>query len=403
MIICNTDSLKRTNRGRVLKDIFDSGSISRKQISSNLSLTPATVTNIANFLLRNHLIDEVGVQKEIRSGPMARLLKVSQNQYFICAVHVGRSVLKLGVTTLSGEIHSYTFLPIQRCSAHEIKNKIVEYVKQTQKKLGLTILGVGVCISEGTSTREQTISPAHVGLNNYPLEEYLEKELGIPVMIDGLLPAMAEEAILFSRRNIPKSSVIIYDGAILGLCSTYDSFVLRGSNNLAGALYQYRLNDNVSIEDEVCIPQIIRRNFVDMATKNSMDLQKKNEDITVEQFSAYWKRIMAQYAEGDSTIGTIVNRRYEAIAQLLVDVTILLDPERILIKSIYSDNGQEKQELSRILASYKRRMGKFNRPFPDISFEIVEREFSIKSASAIMLKRLLAMDACFDGYWEETL
>lgn len=399
MIVSNTDSLKRANRARVMKEIFDSGPISRKQISANLSLTPATVTNIANFLLKNRLIEEVGVQKEKRSGPRAILLKVSQNQYYICAVHIGRNVLKLGIVTLSGEICSYRFSSIQNHSAQDIEKMILAYVTQVRQEQSLTILGVGVCVSGNVSSEEKIISALYPDLNGYPLKENLEQQLEIPVVLDGLLPAMAEESILFSRNDLPKSSIIIYDGAFLALSCTYGSLVLRGSNDLAGAMYQCQMADGISLEDEICIPQIIKKNFLHQVTNSLLD----TDDIDIEQLSAYWQKIMLSYTSGDPLAKVVIDRRNEAFAQLLARVTVLFDPESILIKSVYSTPGNESSDLSHILTVYHQYFQQLSRPLPNISFEVMHREFSIRSSAAIILRDILSMGSHLDNFWSDSL
>lgn len=397
MIVSNTDTLKRANRARVMKEIFDSGPISRKQISANLSLTPATVTNIANFLLKNRLIEEVGVQKEKRSGPRAILLKVSQNQYYICAVHIGRNVLKLGIVTLSGEICSYHFSSIQNHSPQDIEEMICEYITQVRQEQALTVLGVGICVSGNVSSEEKIISALYPGLNGYPLKKNLEQHLEIPVVLDGLLPAMAEESILFSRNELPKSSIIIYDGAFLGLSCTYGSLVLRGSNDLAGAMYQCQMADGISLEDEICIPQIIKKNFLHQFANSQIN----TDDVDIEQLSAYWQKIMSNYTSGDSLAKVVVDRRNEAFAKLLARVTVLFDPESIFIKSVYSTPGNESSDLSHILAHYHQYFRHLSRPLPNVSFEVLHRKFSIRSSAAIILRDILSMGSHLDDFWSD--
>ena len=56
------------NERRVLKQIFNNHNISRTQISKNLEINKATISNILNALKKKSLVIEVGEGNSTKSG-----------------------------------------------------------------------------------------------------------------------------------------------------------------------------------------------------------------------------------------------------------------------------------------------------------------------------------------------
>ncbi|MCF7944560.1 MAG: winged helix-turn-helix transcriptional regulator, partial [Spirochaetia bacterium] len=87
----NAKLVKLHNQALVLKTIQQHEIISRKEISQITGLTQATITNITNFLIQNHLITETGKDENYNSsGRKPILLSIQKDTYKIITIYLGR-------------------------------------------------------------------------------------------------------------------------------------------------------------------------------------------------------------------------------------------------------------------------------------------------------------------------
>ena len=397
-VIANSDAVKRNNRSLVLKKIFLSEAINRKQIANDLKITPATVTNITNFLIKNKLVNEEGYIEEVRSGPRARILQITHDKYCICAVHIGVNILKLGVTTLKGEILDYVHFNMTSWTKDEIAKKIIDFVNAKKENTSSKIIGVGMCISGSVSYEQQKIiSAMRADFDWFPLAKTIENATGISTWMDGLMTSMGSEYLLFSTNASLSNSIIIYDGGFLGMTAIYGIDVLRGAHNMFGALGK----TSESLEKDICIPAILKGKMHLSTADLALSETEQDEKTYTENVRQLWRMNIEKSKLSNKSIAkSAVNKRVNRYTELLLLLTAIFDPNTIYIKSIYSCNSFC-DDIQAIIGLYNKKMLAHSQAFPKIEFEELEPGFSVRSGAAIVIKELLNMNTKFDFLWSE--
>ena len=100
----NMQSVKNENRSLILYLLNSYGSLSRKEIASALSLTPAAVTKIAAELIENGLVKECGESQETgRSGRREILLTLCLDDKFVFGIIADKHEITFSYSSLAGD------------------------------------------------------------------------------------------------------------------------------------------------------------------------------------------------------------------------------------------------------------------------------------------------------------
>ncbi len=61
--------LRKANQSEILRKVYFEGPITRLEVSQDLGISPATVTNIVNHLLAENILIESGLKRLREAGP----------------------------------------------------------------------------------------------------------------------------------------------------------------------------------------------------------------------------------------------------------------------------------------------------------------------------------------------
>ncbi|PTI20421.1 XylR family transcriptional regulator, partial [Staphylococcus xylosus] len=114
------------NEKRVLKQIFNNSNISRTQISKNLELNKATISNILNNLKHKSLVNEVGEGNSTKSGGRKPiLLEINQKYGYYISMDLTYDSVEL--------MYNYFDATILKQDSYELNDKNVSSILQILK------------------------------------------------------------------------------------------------------------------------------------------------------------------------------------------------------------------------------------------------------------------------------
>ena len=86
--------LRRVNRTEILRKVYFEGPISRLEVSQQIGVSPATVTNIVSDLLQKNIISETGVRRADSGRPSTMMVINPDYGYFI-GIEVGETSIQV--------------------------------------------------------------------------------------------------------------------------------------------------------------------------------------------------------------------------------------------------------------------------------------------------------------------
>lgn len=226
----NFDSFNELNVKKIIKVIREKGPISRIDISEQLNISQPSVTRIVEELIKEKLIEEIGLGSST-GGRRPILLSFNPTCYYSVGVELSRSIVKVALSDLNGNIIS---IHQNKTTKSEKISNIVDFVKQALIKIlektsvdRSKIIGAGVGLpGPFNETEDGRISPpGFYGEKDIPLKSMLQEALGLPIVIErnSYLAVLAEKwfgkgvsfnHIFFVMAGMGIGSGIIIDGKL---------------------------------------------------------------------------------------------------------------------------------------------------------------------------------------------
>lgn len=149
--------LKRINRMQVLRTVWESGPISRVDLSQKLQITRASITQISNAMIAEGLLAEIGEapyqstqQDKLPKGRRKILLDINANYKFVLGAVISEQEITVGLCTMHMDILDKASMP---CTDHTSRKEILQFIISSAermmnnsclKKTDVLGLGVGV-------------------------------------------------------------------------------------------------------------------------------------------------------------------------------------------------------------------------------------------------------------------
>lgn len=244
----NHQIVKIQNRNLILKLIYERGSISRQEISRIIGLTPATVTNITGELLDEGFITELPSFEEQRgSGRKAIPLAVNPSSGYVIGVDIGPRVVRIGTSDLLGHLSNIETFQYDNRLGENLLEIIIERLKLLKEDRNILGIGIGIPGLVDSISGELRFSP-NLGWKNLKVAEPIRDALGLPVVVENNVKAMALGEKWFGKGKKSNNFVLVYVSLGIGAGIIIDGRIYRGANNGAGELG----HTVVSEDGEVC-------------------------------------------------------------------------------------------------------------------------------------------------------
>ncbi|MBF0814420.1 transcriptional repressor XylR [Staphylococcus xylosus] len=338
------------NEKRVLKQIFNNSNISRTQISKNLELNKATISNILNNLKHKSLVNEVGEGNSTKSGGRKPiLLEINQKYGYYISMDLTYDSVEL--------MYNYFDATILKQDSYELKDKNVSSILQILKSnINVSekhdtlhgLLGISISI-HGIVDDEQNIInlPFHKNERSTFTDE-LKSFTNVPVVIENEanLSALYEKSLYINSNIANLITLSIHKGIGAGI--VINKKLYRGSNGEAGeigkTLVLGSINDNgnkyYKIED-ICSQDAL--------------IQKINNRLGA---ALTFTELIQYYNAGNSIVAQEIEQFINRMAVLIHNLNTQFNPDAIYI------NCPLINELPNILNEIKKQFSYFSQASP---------------------------------------
>jgi len=333
---------------RVLNLIRHRGAVSRISLARHADLAPSTITVITRRLIRSGLVKEASKAFAVH-GRRATQLVINSDAYYALAVDLGRSVGRVAIVNLAGELVRQAVIPTKHLDRTTLGDQLASALWQFVEASGVSwrkVCGVGVGTRGFVDQAGLTFrSPVVFGwAEAVSLGPPLERTLGLPVIMENDMRAAALGEQLYGAArglNGPMIYVTISDGVGAGI--VIDGKVYRGAVGTAGEFGHITVDANGQacscgnrgcIENFASVPAIIDA-FLHRRTQDG-DLSAVNgqpvEAATwPEQPEEQLQAIVRAARAGDPVATAVLEEAGHRLGQGIVGLVNLLDPQIIVL------------------------------------------------------------------------
>jgi glucokinase len=331
--------LRHTNAHSILKLLRDFGSCSRADLVRASGLSAPTVTNVVKDLLQKGLVEPLG-EGESSGGRPPDMIRFHAEQGCLLAVQISSKSLSFLLTDLNGIELENRILPLAGCSTtpaaicgyieKELK-LLLKQQKKTREQLLAIVVGVPAItnVDDGTVLAVSTLE----GWRSVPLRAMLGKLVHCAVMLENDINLAAQGEQFCGAAQSEKDFVLIDIGENVGAGIFLDGRIHHGSQWSAGEIGYLRLPGTSRRQ-----PTIHEFGELEMVATSSGILKSwhevsgrysKGEKRAGDEVNAIAVLDLAH--SGDARAIKIVRKRAEIVADIIVDLSLILNPSLILL------------------------------------------------------------------------
>lgn len=211
------------------------GPASRATIARELEVSPATVSQVTRRLIQQGVLEPLEYEPS-EGGRPGQLLGLVSTAGRAVGVKLATDHLVLVDVRLDGHVISTRSEPYHALAPDAVA-RLVESVESFLKVGSGRLLGIGVGVP-GVVERPDIgdVDAAVLGWSNMPLGRHLRNAVGIPVLIENDVKALAVAERLYGRGRARRNFVVITIGRGVGFACVADGTLQRGARGGAGEL-----------------------------------------------------------------------------------------------------------------------------------------------------------------------
>lgn len=223
-------------RSAVLAVLGGSGPLSRTDIAKRLSVSPATITAVTKELLLLGVIHEVE-QQASRGGRPGQLLALSGAAGRAIGVKVAADHVACVEARLDGSLVDTWRGPFDPLvpNAPDLLVELVKNLVDVRRDGEGPLLGVGIAVPGAVDQQGGGIVDAPtLGWQRMTLGDRLRHEVGLPVLLENDVSAVAVAERLYGRGRDHRDFVVVTIGTGVGAGLVVDQKLFRGAGGGAG-------------------------------------------------------------------------------------------------------------------------------------------------------------------------
>jgi predicted NBD/HSP70 family sugar kinase len=223
-------------RSAVLAHLGAHGPASRADLARHLSVSPALMTQLTKDLLSDGLIRELAETRS-QGGRPARMLGLVQSAGRAVGVKVAADHLALVEVGIDGAVSRAESVVFDASSATMLSDLAASIRAFIGSRSATPLLGIGVGVP-GDVDRQGTgvVHSAQLGWQNTPLGDVLRRELGLPVLVENNVTALAIAERLHGVGREHENFLVVTIGTGVGAAIVVDGSVVRGARGGAGEI-----------------------------------------------------------------------------------------------------------------------------------------------------------------------
>jgi predicted NBD/HSP70 family sugar kinase len=331
--------LRHTNAHGILNLLRECGSCSRADLVRASGLSAPTVTNVVKDLLSEDLVEPVG-EGESSGGRPPDMIRFKAERGCLLAVEISAENISFLFTDLNGsELDAKNFpLAKRKTTPEAICGYIAEELKallRKHKKIREQLLAVVVGVPAITNVDEGTVLSISTleGWRSVPLRAMLGKVVHCLVIVENDMNLAAQGERFCGAAQAEKDFVLINIGTNVGAGVFLGGKIHHGSQWSAGEIAYLRL-PSISRRQ----PTIHEFGELETVLTSSGILKSWNENKSKPELSVGRTNremdaigILNLAQAGDARAEKIVRRRAEIVADIIVNLSLILNPGLILL------------------------------------------------------------------------
>ncbi|MQA08393.1 MAG: ROK family protein [Pseudonocardiaceae bacterium] len=230
----------------MLSTIRRSGPLSRAAIARLTSLSMPTVSRQVGALIELRLLHEVPDQ--VPNGAVGRPrvpVDINNDVIAACGVHIGVTTTTYGLTNLRGGLLGSERIATPGGSPEDalahIAGRVRAFLRRWPRR---NIIGIGAATGGQVDTARGVLEHDRLGWHTVPGRVLLERATGLPVHLDGHVPAMASAELLFGPGGEPESMLYFYARQVVGIALAVRGQLHRGPGH-AGTIAHLAVGSEV--------------------------------------------------------------------------------------------------------------------------------------------------------------
>jgi predicted NBD/HSP70 family sugar kinase len=393
----------------VLKLIYARGQISRAGLAQELDLAPSYVSHMVRELLTSGSVCERGVAPS-SGGRRGKLLQINPELGHLIGVDIGTVNCRIAVTDFLGNILAFKRFRSQPQEGPEPLLRTIHHEIQCYRREFPRIMAVGLAQSGVIERVTGTLLfwPKVPGWHDVPLKAILEREHGLPTIVEDAARTMAVAEQAFGQGKGLANFVHVMVGTGIGSTIFFDGGLYIGCSGLAGELGHTTIDENgelCSCGNRGCLEvyssgwAIISRVRSALAHGVTSILSKAvgehPEDLSVEA-------IVSAAKSGDRLSQTVLSEAGAHLGTALAGLVNLLNPEKIILGGAVPQAAGE-MLLSPLLYFLRGRAFQRSVSAADVVISQLDDKASALGAVVMLAKDLLGSLGLAKPQTEQTL
>lgn len=312
------------NRSAILAHLGAQGPASRADLARVLGLSPASLTQLAKDLLAEGLIVELD-HSPSQGGRPARMLGLAATGARAIGVKVVADHVAFVEVGIDGAVLRSASEPYDAAASTFLADLAGLLARFIAGGGSTRLLGVGVGVP-GSVDRQGSglVDSAQLGWNQAPLGATLRRELGLPVIVENNVNALAMAERLYGIGRRHSSFLVVTIGTGVGSGFVVDGVVLRGSTGGAGEIGHTPVVEGgplCTCGNSGCLEAVIG--------EQALVREARARGILGERGGMPALRAAAD--EGDARAAALFGEAGHLLGRTLAGVVQLLDPEVVIL------------------------------------------------------------------------
>lgn len=331
----NSQDIKHANRSKIIRLLNDRGNMSRKDIASELGLTPAAVTMICADLISYGILHETGkLNEESKLGRRKVLLGLNYNYRLALCIGVEVDETFITLCKLNGEIVSQISFETEKDKdadkfIEDICIKALELMKN-MNCMETNLLGIGISIP-GLVDKDKGISylANRIWNREVDIRGAFAEYFGCPILLENNVKAFAEAEMVYSSGKEEDNIIFVKWGPGVGSSLIIHNTIYDNSKYGFSEMGHLLIRDDMTttLEKEVSTHTIVNKVKEVFSKEHTPELFDrccgKKENITAHNFADWGicaDKMLKEILE--EKIMLMVKATYNAMALIPTDLVI---------------------------------------------------------------------------------
>lgn len=334
------NSIKRTNRSRILEYIFRNAPVSRATIAEQTDITPATVTMTITELINEEIVIDLGEveQSDNMPGRKRVLIDLNPNYCYEIGIEFNEKNISFCIADLKGNIideliYSTTYNEISNITEFIIKN--TQILMQKNKHINNKILGIGIGVpGKINNNATELFSDSNIWENFFPKK--IKERFNLPIVMDNNVKCMAMGMYLFQLKKSPENFSFFHLGIGMYCANVINGELFQGNDYISGEIghtivkvdgKRCECGKNGCLNTYASERWLIKTAKILLENKASIildSLVKEDKEVNIEH-------IITAYNLGDEVIRQYIIEALKYLSMTISNLSMIINPTKIFL------------------------------------------------------------------------